>query len=204
MKFRRLSFLIVWLAFILYAFVLAPNGNQGYLNQLITMDDPDPLLLTVFSLLGVFPTAFAVLLLNEDDSDIPAWPFVLGSFMLGAFALMPYFFVSRAESTRKLRTPRWISSSLDSILFKALLFAGTVALIVYGLTQGSAELYSQAFQQSQFVHVMTIDFLVLTGISIFVIYWRERKHGRFNQLYWLGCVPVVGFLAYLLIKEEDH
>ncbi|MBA2175176.1 hypothetical protein H0266_09750 [Halobacillus locisalis] len=204
MKVRRLSFFIVWLAFILYAFVLAPNGNQGYLNQLITMNDPDPLLLTVFSLLGVFPTAFAILLLNEDDSRVPAWPFVLGSFMLGAFALMPYFFISRAESTRTLRTPIWIGKSLDSILFKALLFTGTVALIVSGLTQGSASLYGQAFRQSQFVHVMTIDFLVLTGISMFVIYWRERKHGRFNQMYWLGCVPVVGFLAYLLIKEGSH
>nr|WP_246363926.1 hypothetical protein [Halobacillus locisalis] len=183
---------------------MAPNGNQGYLNQLITMNDPDPLLLTVFSLLGVFPTAFAILLLNEDDSRVPAWPFVLGSFMLGAFALMPYFFISRAESTRTLRTPIWIGKSLDSILFKALLFTGTVALIVSGLTQGSASLYGQAFRQSQFVHVMTIDFLVLTGISMFVIYWRERKHGRFNQMYWLGCVPVVGFLAYLLIKEGSH
>ncbi|RWZ58894.1 hypothetical protein EQV77_08025 [Halobacillus fulvus] len=200
---RKTFFLVFWLLFIGYAWLIAPNGDQGYLNQLITMDDPDPLLLTVFSLLGIFPMAFATILLNQDDSRVPVWPFVIGSFMLGAFALIPYFFLSSTKGERNsVRTPGIIRRFLNARVYRFILLTGTIALVIYGLTAGSFALYQQAFETSQFVHVMTIDFFVLAGLSVFVIYWNERKKGIENQLFWLGFVPVVGFLAYIAIEKR--
>ncbi|WP_226580985.1 hypothetical protein [Halobacillus litoralis] len=194
---RRIIFLIAWTLFILYAVFIAPDGNQGYLDQLINMDDPDPLLLMVFSFLGIYPMVFASFLLGEDDSRVPVWPFVIGSFMLGAFSLMPYFFLSEAESSRTVRTPDWLIKVLRSRVFLVVLMAGTVVLFFYGVTQGSFATYGEAFQSSQFVHVMTIDFFVLTGLSVFVIGWRERKYGRSEKKQWMGCVPIIGTLIYL-------
>ncbi|MCA0971108.1 hypothetical protein LCM20_10940 [Halobacillus litoralis] len=197
-------FFFIWIAFICYAVWVAPDGNEGYLQQLVTMDDPDPLLLMVFSLLGVYPMAFALILLGEDDSALPVWPFVIGSFGLGAFALMPYFFLSRGDRKRNVRTPKSVQNLIQSTLFKALLFAGAIALFVYGFSQGDASLYARAFQSSQFVHVMTVDFFVLTALSVFVIFWKEGKRERVNQRHWMGIIPVIGLLAYLLLRKEEE
>ncbi|MBN8235182.1 hypothetical protein JF544_07955 [Halobacillus kuroshimensis] len=195
---RRSLLFIGWILFILYAVFLAPDGNQGYLAQLIEMDDPDPMLLMVFSFLGMYPMAFAAFLLGEDDARVPAWPFVIGSFMLGAFALMPYFFLAKNGLVRRTRTPGWIVKMLRSRAFLFVVSLGTAALFVYGITEGSAGDYEIAFQVSQFVHVMTVDFFVLTALSVYAIYWRERKYGRENQRHWMGCVPIIGMAAYLM------
>lgn len=199
---RRTFFLMVWAGFIFYAFSIAPDGNQGYVEQLLTMKQPDPLLMVVFCLLGIYPMTFAIVLLSEDDRRIPAWPFVVGSFMLGAFALLPYFFLSKRRVERQVRTPSVLLNFLNSTILKTLLFSGTMALMGYGMTKGSASFYREAFQQSQFVHVMTMDFFVLTFLAVFVIFSKERKHGRKNQWHWLGMIPVVGFLAYTLVEKE--
>lgn len=57
---KRMILLIVWLGFIFYSMYLAPDGNGGYLSDLMTMNDPDPGLLAMFSLLGVWPAVFAL------------------------------------------------------------------------------------------------------------------------------------------------
>ncbi|RDY71761.1 hypothetical protein DXT76_06450 [Halobacillus trueperi] len=198
---RKSIFFISWIAFIAYAVYFAPNGNQGYLHQLMTMDDPDPFLLMVFSFLGIYPLVFSALLLGEDDSRLPLWPFVTGMFMFGAFALMPYFFLSEGKTSRQRRTPKWLLKGIQSVLFYIFLIIGTVALFLYGVIQGNFHLYLKAFQTSQFVHVMTIDFFILTFLSSFVIYWRERKNGQVNQLQWLGFMPIVGAILYLIKKR---
>ncbi|MYL30834.1 MULTISPECIES: hypothetical protein [Halobacillus] len=198
MKRRRSLFFILWMLFILYAVFTAPDGNEGYLTQLIQMDDPDPMLLMVFSFLGIYPLAFAAFLLGEDDDRVPVWPFVIGSFMLGAFALMPYFFLAGNGSDRKVRTPGWIIRVLRSKVLLLIMSLGTAALFLYGMTAGRPDEYGNAFRVSQFVHVMTIDFFVLTALSVYAIYWRERKYGRENQKHWTGCLPIIGMLAYLV------
>ena len=202
MTIRKSIFFISWIAFIAYAVYFAPNGNQGYLHQLMTMDDPDPFLLMVFSFLGIYPLVFSALLLGEDDSRLPLWPFVLGMFMFGAFALMPYFFLSKGTHKGKGRAPRWLLKGLYSRIFYMLLITGTVALFLYGMTQGNFKLYLEAFQISQFVHVMTIDFVVLTILSIYVMYWKECRNGRSNQKHWLGIVPILGALLYMMQKND--
>jgi hypothetical protein len=201
---RRYIFLALWAAFVLYAWLIAPSGNEGYLQQLMTMEDPDPLLLMVFSLLGIYPAVFAIIILSHDNSRFPAWPFVVGSFMLGAFALMPYFFLSNTKDHRPNRMPSWLQKLLESTLVHLLLLLGSLVLIFNGFLKGDFSLYSQAFEISQFVHVMTIDFFVLTGLSIYVIGWDQEKRGGKRYWSWIGMIPILGVLLYIVVTRKKR
>ncbi|MFZ0369586.1 MAG: hypothetical protein WAM07_08285 [Halobacillus sp.] len=204
MKIRQVVFFLIWTAFILYAWLVAPNGNEGYLNQLIRMNDPDPLLLAVFSLLGLFPITFIILLLNHDHSRLPAWPFAVGSFVLGAFALLPFFFLSTAEKKRSDRIPGILKKVLNSLYLHVLLLIGTTWLIIYGLLQGDFTVYAQAFSHSQFVHVMTIDLFLLTGLSVFTLHWDQQKIGIQSKSFLWGILPIIGVMIYLLQTKDQR
>lgn len=86
---------LVWIAFIAYALLLAPGqspGSDPIFKELITLQSEEPWLLTVFSWLGIFPAVYACMLLRtsvKERGRVPAWPFVILSFGLGAFALLP-------------------------------------------------------------------------------------------------------------------
>ncbi|GEN54538.1 hypothetical protein [Halobacillus faecis] len=201
MRLRQMIFLTGWVVFILYALLLAPDGNLGYLNQLITMNDPDPFLLMVFSFLGIYPLLYVALLIDEDRSGLPLWPFLLGMFMLGAFALMPYFFLSRARNKREGRIPYWLVKVFHARMFISFLVVVTIALLWYGVSQGYFWFYWHDFQTSNFVHVMTIDFMVLSILTIFVIYWKERRYGKVNRMHWFGSIPILGALFYMFIRK---
>ncbi|MFP3488833.1 hypothetical protein R0K20_14610, partial [Staphylococcus sp. SIMBA_130] len=77
------------------------------------MNDPDAGLLAMFSLLGVFPAVFALLFLRNVSGSVPAWPFVVGSFVLGAFSLLPYFILNKNKE-RSNRTPNKVRKFLQS------------------------------------------------------------------------------------------
>ncbi|MGR9048690.1 hypothetical protein ACQ4XT_08680 [Halobacillus faecis] len=204
MNVRQVLFLAGWIAFISYALFLAPDGNLGYLDQLLTMDEPDPFLLMVFSFLGIYPLVFVALLIGEDHGRLPLWPFLLGMFMLGAFALMPYFFLSKAREIKRGRIPDWFVKIFHTRFFIFVLMAVTAVLLWHGLGNGDDQAYWRAFQTSNFVHVMTIDFMVLTLLSIFVIYWKERRDGRATHRHWMGAIPIFGALVYLLLLKREE
>ncbi|MFC5649758.1 hypothetical protein ACFPYJ_11620 [Paenibacillus solisilvae] len=73
----RLVLLSIWILFVIYAFLLAP-GERGMDDPLLgniftfQMDKVDPSIMMVFYLLGIYPLAFACLLLPTDDREIPA------------------------------------------------------------------------------------------------------------------------------------
>jgi hypothetical protein len=197
----RLFLTIFWLAFIGYAFLFAPNGDGPYLQQLLTLSSPDPLLLMVFSLLGIYPMAYAALLLRYDDGKIPKWPFASGAFLFGAFSLLPYYIAGKWVSEYKLRTPKKLLTLLYSKIFILGLVVLSLGLIFYGVFSGDMEEYRLAFRTSQFVHVMTIDFFVLSFLSIYAIYHHSKWSSRSSALSWIGMIPVFGILIYLWIDS---
>ncbi|WLR57905.1 hypothetical protein [Guptibacillus hwajinpoensis] len=197
---KRFILLIIWLGFILYSVFLAPEGNGPYLSELLTMNHPDPSLLAMFSLLGVFPAVFAILLLRDDSGSVPAWPFVVGSFLLGAFSLLPYFILNKNKE-RSNRTPNKVRRFLQLRGLSIVLIGLAFGLMVYGLLAGDATIYQKAFLESNFVHVMTIDFLVLTGLSIVALRDRDGVAG------WIGLLPIIGPLSLVITKngkERKH
>ncbi|MEM5014973.1 hypothetical protein WKH31_01680 [Metabacillus indicus] len=195
----------LWAALIAYAVFFAP-GKSGEEDDIMknllsgSFEQVDPLVVTVFSFLGIFPMIFALLLLPNDTRKLPAWPFVLGSFALGAFSLLPYFFLRKerkhverklSEKAKMLRDSKWV------ILFLAVLTAG---LYLFGIIMGSVERYSEAFQSSQLVSVMTADLFVLTWLSWYVLK-HEYKMGR-RAFYCF--IPVLGPLCLLLAKAKKQ
>ncbi|KEZ53273.1 hypothetical protein ACTSEZ_06705 [Metabacillus sp. JX24] len=193
----------LWAALIAYAVFFAP-GKSGeeddIMKHLLTgsFEQADPLVVMVFSFLGIFPMIFALLILPNDTRKLPAWPFVLGSFALGAFSLLPYFFLRKerkhierkfSEKTKRLRDSKLV------ILILAVLTAG---LYLFGIFMGSIERYSEAFQSSQLVSVMTADLFVLTWLS-----WYVLKHEyKMGTRAFYSFIPVLGPLCLLLLKEK--
>ncbi len=205
----RYILLIVWLAFIGYATGFTPSspGPDPYLKSLLTLQSDEPSLMAMFTLLGLFPLSYACLLLRTDNRRVPAWPFVIGSFALGAFALLPYFILTAsghlAERREHIRTVSSIRRSTEGAATHWILLLLTVAVIAYGWIGGHSEVYAQAFNSSSFVHTMTIDFVVLTLLSVYAISRDQRIEHHSHAMMWLGLIPVVGILIYVWRTRES-
>ena len=68
------------------------DGNMKLIMRMMAVDleGTDAWVFSIFNLLGVWPAIYgAVLLADGAGRRLPAWPFVLLSFALGGFALLP-------------------------------------------------------------------------------------------------------------------
>lgn len=209
---------LVWIAFIAYALLLAPGqspGSDPIFKELITMQSKEPWLLTVFSWLGIFPAVYACMLLRtsvKGRGRVPAWPFVILSFGLGAFALLPYYAWSssanRASGYGRLHFGRQRESGIGRVaahkLTNVVLLLLTLGTAFYAVTQGHPDVYMEAFNQSAFVHIMTIDFVLLTLLSMIAIYRDTEVSRRSAAWTAAGIIPIVGPLIYLLTLRRDR
>ncbi|WP_434751621.1 hypothetical protein [Paenibacillus amylolyticus] len=209
---------LIWVAFIAYALFMAPGnspGNDPIFKELLTLQSEEPWLLSVFTWLGIFPAVYACILLRRsvkvrEDRGVPAWPFVLFSFGLGAFALLPYFAWSSPfrkkvtydplPSAERSRTG--ISRVASHKLTHLILLILTLGTACYAVMQGNPEHFAEAFNQSSFVHIMTIDFGVLTLLSAYALFRDARTNGRTTNWAWGGLLPLVGPLLYLLTERK--
>lgn len=195
-------FLIVWLLLIAYAAFLAPGtgANNPVIPQLLSGDwgAIDPLVLAVFNSLGLFPLVFLTLLLLNDRMRWPAWPFALLSFGIGAFALLPYYAFGLRKPEKKLRTPRWLVRFLRSrfwLIVLIIMWAGNWLTLLQGFSFAD---YADAFFASSLVSVMTADWFVLYGLSVYTVY-RLYPHARSKALAW---IPIVGPVLVLLLNRK--
>ncbi|WP_458126429.1 hypothetical protein [Paenibacillus sp. Z3-2] len=204
---------LVWVAFIAYALLLAPGqspGSDPLIKELITLQSKEPWLLTAFSWLGIFPAVYACMLLRtsakERSGRVPAWPFVVLSFGLGAFALLPYYAWSssayRSSGYASLHFGRQRESGIGRVaahkLTHVILLLLTLGTAFYAVKQGHPDVYMEAFKQSSFVHIMTIDFVLLTLLSMIAIYRDAVASRRSSAWVAAGIIPIVGPLIYLL------
>ncbi|MGD7009074.1 hypothetical protein [Metabacillus sp. 84] len=166
---------------ILQAFL---SGEFGKLDPLVTM---------VFSFLGIFPFFWTALYFRSDQYAVPAWPFALLSFGLGAFALLPYLFFRKKEKKARPRVQN-IGYALSSRWAMLTLLLITLFLYIYGLLFGSFIGYKEAFLQSSLVSVMTVDFLLLVIYS----WWWIRKEAPGKE--WLCFFPLSGALIACAIS----
>ncbi|MCK6073964.1 hypothetical protein [Paenibacillus silvae] len=218
---------LLWLAFIVYALFMAPGnspGNDPIFRELLTLQSRELWLLTVFSWLGIFPCIYACLLLRKSVKTrgtrngklVPVWPFVLFSFGLGAFALLPYYAWTSPSRTGsayeadddertlaaecgKTGIARVVASKLTHLVLLLL----TLSMAFYAVSQGNPERYAEAFNQSSFVNIMTIDFGVLTLLSTLAILRDARDNRRTGYWAWLGLLPLAGPLLYLFAESEQ-
>lgn len=200
----RTLFVLIWLAFSLYAFLLAPPTTPDTSELLLHLSTArwsgiNPWVVVLFNLMGVLPLMYCCLLFADGRGQrLPAWPFAALSFVVGAFGLLPYL---------ALREPRpdWdghrdrILSLFDSRWMGILLSALTLLLLGYGLLQGDGSTFLQQWRTDRFIHVMGLDFCLLCLLFPCLLGDdMARRHLHGPVLFWaISLVPLLGPLVYL-------
>jgi hypothetical protein len=205
--FRRVTLFLLWLGFILYAFLLAPPDQPDTLELITKLSTGqwtgiNPLVVSLFNLMGIYPLIYsAVLLIDGRGQKIPAWPFVLGSFAVGAFAILPYLALRQANPVFSGEKSGLIKL-LDSRWFGLSLLLGALALLVYGFSQGNGADFIAQWQSNRFIHVMSLDFYFLSLVFPLLLKDDMSRRGMKNpSLFWLvSLLPLLGPAWYLCTR----
>lgn len=183
----RKGLFIAHVGLMIYAIIhLTTHFQAGtFLNDVIT-NNVDPTLLMVFNLLGLFPLAFLLFGLKYLEMNQKQWVFLSMGFMLGGFILTIPFIDSKF-------TAKPVSKKTHLVALIGLILS--VMTIGYGVILGDFNLYYEAFLNDSFVHIMTIDFIFLYGLSIYLSFKTFKKP-------YISLLPVIG-LYFLLFQDTD-
>ncbi len=208
---RRLLLAALFAADILYAAFIAPKGDPpgNLFLELALGQGPakNPAVWGVFQLLGIVPLMYWALLFPDGRGQkVWAWPFALGMMAFGAFSLLPYLILRRlypqpVPGARNLAV-RWFAGRPFAVFVAVAL----VSLLIWIMLFGNLANYVYWFRVSNFVHVMTIDFLVLT--LLFPLLLRDDMARRdVSDESTLGRValglPLLGPAWYLVRRPEE-
>ncbi|PSF35146.1 DUF2834 domain-containing protein [Aphanothece hegewaldii CCALA 016] len=198
---------IIWLVFVIYAFFFAPPNQPDTLDLIINLstgkwDGINPIITSLFNIMGIWPIIYSGVIITDGRMQkIPAWPFALFSFAVGAFAILPYLILRQPNSNfdgqktllLKIVDSRWIGLSAT---------LGTIAFLFYAFSMGDSSNFIQQWQTSRFIHVMSLDFCLLC--LLFPILLKDdmiRRGLKNNVLFWLvSLVPLLGSAIYLMIR----
>ncbi len=208
---RRLLLLLLLIADILYAAFVAPKGDPpgNLFLELALGQGPakNPAVWGVFQLLGIVPLMYWALLFPDGRGQkVWAWPFSLGMMAFGAFSLLPYLILRRpypnaVPGARNLAV-RWFAGRPFAV-FVAVALA---ALLAWILLFGSLANYVYWFRVSNFVHVMTVDLLVLTLLFPVLLRDDMARRGVSDESV-LGrvalAVPLLGPAWYLVMRPGE-
>ena len=205
---RKIIFALIWISFISYAFFFAPSASADTLDLIIDLSagnwqEINPLVVSLFNLMGILPAAYACLLLFDGRSQkLPAWIFVIGSFGLGAFALLPYL-AFRESNTVWDGDKNLLLKILESPLTGLILTTGAIALLSSGIIYGDWGDFVLQWQTSQFIHVMSLDFCLLSLLFPTLVKDDSIRRGIKNpEIFWIiSFIPLFGALIYLCLRS---
>jgi hypothetical protein len=140
-------------------------------------------------------------LIDGRDQRIPAWPFVVASFGVGAFTVLPYLALRQPNPTFT-GDKTGLIKLLDSRWTGILLAGTTVALLVYGLGYGNWSDFVYEWQTRRFVNVMSLDFWTLCLIFPALLGDDMARRGwRDRRFFWVfALIPLIGPLLYLIVR----
>jgi hypothetical protein len=204
-------FWFVWAGLSIYAFLLAPPDNPSETFSLIKRlstgdwEGINPLIVSLFNVMGIWPMIYAALMLFDGRGQkVKAYPFTLGSFGVGAFAILPYLalrqpgqpFVGKKSLLLKLLDSRWTAVAIA---------LGTIPLVFYGLTQGDWSDFIQQWQTRRFIHVMSLDFCFLWLLFPVLMQDDMRRRSVKNPTLFtaLAFIPLLGALAYWVARPPQ-
>ena len=205
---RKIIFGLIWVSFISYAFFIAPAASPDTLDLIIDLSAGNwsginPLVVSLFDLMGILPAIYACLLLFDGRGQkIPAWIFVIGSFGLGAFALLPYLALRESNTVwdgDKNRLLKILESPITGIA----LMLGAIALIGSGIIYGDWADFVFRWQTNQFIHVMGLDFCLLSLLFPTLVKDDSIRRGIKNpEIFWIiSFIPLFGALIYLSLRS---
>ncbi|XP_059283541.1 uncharacterized protein LOC132037097 [Lycium ferocissimum] len=220
---RTTSFVLfgLWSGLMYYVFFLAPNQtpltDMYFLKKLLKLKGDDgfqmnQVLEGLWYIMGLWPLVYSMLLLptaRSSKGSIPVWPFLVLSCFGGAYALIPYFALWKpppppVEATELQKLPL---NLFESKLTAGITMAAGLGIIFYaGFSDGDVwkEFY-QYFSQSRFIHVMSIDFSLLSAFAPFWIYNDMTARKWYDKGSWLlplSVVPFLGPALYLLLRPS--
>ncbi|WP_414564156.1 MULTISPECIES: DUF2834 domain-containing protein [unclassified Anabaena] len=203
---RKITFGVLWLGFITYAFIFAPpdQPNTFELIQNLSLGQwqgINPLVIALFNVMGIWPLIYsAVLFIDGRSQKILAWPFATAAFAVGAFALLPYL-ILRNPNQEFVGQKNLLLKFLDSRITGVVLTIAAAILVAYGL-QGDWGDFVQQWQTSRFIHVMSLDFCLLSLLFPSLLGDDMARRGWENQpIFWLtSLIPLFGPLIYLCLR----
>ncbi|CAF0893797.1 unnamed protein product [Rotaria sordida] len=207
-------FWIIWFIFIIYSVLLAPKNDQTtkptflYVKQLTfgPWNDIDPYVITLFYYLGVWPFIYlSILLVDGQNQPFNGTLASSLSMALGSFILLPYFALRRSENARKFKLNFFVRL-FDSKFISILLMLATVGLTFFAVNYGDFRVFLHEFWTNQFIHVMTIDFFIVSFLFPYLIGddLERRKMTQNNQFqfyFYLCFIPLIGPLIYLYQRQ---
>jgi hypothetical protein len=198
----------LWLGFISYAFCFAPpdrpetftliqNLSTGQWNGI------NPWIIALFNVMGLWPLLYCGILLADGyGQKVQAWPFAIAAMAVGAFSILPYL---------ALRTPHsnWPSAKTwglriwDSRWIGAIAFLGSTACLGFGLMQGNWQDFVQQWYGNRFIHVMSLDFLMLSVLFPTLVPDDMARRGMepSGLLRFVAIVPLLGPCVYLMVRS---
>lgn len=203
----KVGFGLLWLGFVIYAFLLAPPEQSNTLElikQLSTgkWESINPLVVALFNLLGIVPVIYAcVVLIDGRGKNIKAWPFVVGSFGVGIFALLPYL-VFRQPNPQFTGEKDFLLKILDSRWTGVILSLSILSLLLFGLIKGDWSDFIEQWQTSKFIHIMSLDFCLLCLLFPSLLGDDLARRGIKNSfVFWIvALIPLLGALGYLCLR----
>lgn len=204
---RRISFMLLWLGFTSYAFFLAPPDDPNtavLIGNLINMqlDRVNPLVVALFNLMGIFPMLYGCLMFTDGRGQkLPAWLFSIASFAVGAFAILPYL-AWRSPNPHFSGKKGWGLVIWESKLAGIVLLTGAIGLLYCGITQGNWADFVQQWHTSRFIHVMSLDFLMLCLVFPALLGDDMARRKLDNpKIFWaVTLLPLLGPLLYLCCR----
>jgi len=212
---------LLWVSLVAYAALYAPDQTPArdayFLEKLLNLGVDDgvalnPIWFSLFNIMGVWPAVYAALLTpaGRSANGVPAWPFVTGSFALGAFALLPFFALWAPPAEADVPTLPAVATgparALESRITAAVLLVATLGLAGKALTAGGAawEDFGHLFLESKFVHVTTVDFITLTLCAPFWV-WNDAAVRRYKGPTLLfALTPLLGPVLWLNVRPRSE
>ncbi len=203
---RKITLWLIWAGFIAYVLLLAPpihlSETLTLLKKILTVQwgDINPIILSLFSLIGVWILIYSCLLFIDGKMQkIAFWPFALASLGTGVIGLIPY--LALREANQEFTGQKdGLLKLLDSRTTGILLAVFTLGLLAYGLLAGDWEDFIQQFQGDRFINGMSLAFCLFCLLFPTVLGDDMARRGFLSnsQLFWLiALVPLLGPLAYL-------
>jgi hypothetical protein len=199
-------FWLIWLVFTGYAFLLAPPDSPETLQLIINLSTGqwtgiNPLIIALFNLMGIWPLVYAaVMLFDGSTQKFKPGFFNAASFGVGAFAILPYLALRQPSKTVAAKP---LLKILDARLLAIALGIGAIILLAYGVTQGNWTDFVHSWQTQRFIHVMSLDFVMLS--ALFPVLAKDDISRRDGQpwLWWMTFVPLLGAIAYLCLRPRQ-
>lgn len=197
----------LWVGFLGYAFFLAPPDQPDTLTLIQNLStgnvsDINPTIVALFNLMGIWPAIYGCLLfIDGRNQKIWAWPFAIATFAVGAFALLPYLALRQPNTDFSGTKNLWIKLQ-DSRWLGLLLTMATIALLGYGLLNGNWPDFFQQWQTSRFIHVMSLDFCLLSLLFPLLLKDDMARRGLTQPwIFWaVALVPLLGPIVYLTTR----